>query len=424
MPGRNRRSPKDGVAPAAAGGILGRRALLFGGGLLGVGAANAGAAALPVPAWGMEPGLDFELYGQVSRFEQHVARKITRIGDMPGNGSAQTPLHLLDGMLTPSGLHFERSHSGVPDIDPDAHRLVIHGLVKRPLMFSLETLSRYPMHSQIVFLECSGNSAYQDRESPLDAGVQAIHGSLSCTEWTGVKLSHLLDEAGVTREAHWLLAEGADAANMSRSIPLSKAMDDALIAIYQNGERLRPANGYPMRLILPGFEGSLSIKWLRRLKAIASPMMTRDETSKYTMLLPSGRARQFVFPMNVKSVICRPSPELTLGAPGYYEISGLAWSGHGSIARVEISADAGKSWAEAHLQAPVLPRALTRFRAPWRWDGSPAILQSRATDERGHVQPRRDALVAERGVGRAVYHYNAIQSWAVDAGGRVRNVFA
>ena len=326
-------------------------------------------------------------------------------------------------MITPTGLHFERSHSGVPDIDPEAHRLVIHGLVRRPLVFTMEALSRYPMTSRIAFLECSGNSGLLYAKQPVEGGAQAIHGLISCTEWTGVRLSTLLDEAGIDPRAKWLLAEGADGAGMSRSVPLAKAMDDAMIALYQNGERLRPSNGYPVRLLLPGYEGNMSVKWLRRLKLVEAPVMTKDETSKYSILRPDGKAWQFFFPMEAKSVITRPSPGLAMNGPGFYEISGIAWSGNGKIAKVEISADGGKSWAPAALQGPVLAKAVTRFRLGWQWNGAPAVLQSRATDSAGTVQPSREQLIAERGVGRAFYHCNGITSWAIDAKGEARNVY-
>jgi sulfane dehydrogenase subunit SoxC len=249
-----------------------------------------------------------------------------------------------------------------------------------------------------------------------------LHGLVSCAEWTGVKLSTLLDEAGVEPTAKWILAEGADAAGMSRSVPLAKAMDDALIALFQNGERIRPSNGYPIRLLLPGYEGNMHVKWLRRIKVTEVPTMTKDETSKYTMLLADGKSLQFVFPMEAKSVITQPSPGLTMQGPGLYEISGLAWSGYGKISNVEVSADSGKSWAPAALQQPVLSMALTRFRMAWRWNGGSAVLQSRATDDTGYVQPTRAELIANRGM-KAVYHFNAITSWGIAKNGEVKHVY-
>lgn len=409
--------------PVAGNGLLDRRLFLCG----GVALAGNGVAApytLTVPSWSRGPGSPFEAYGTPSRFEADVARLIADRPAAPGVGSARTPLHRLDGMITPNGLHFERSHSGVPEIEPQAHRLVIHGRVARSLVFDMDALLRYPMESRILFIECSGNSGVLSSELPAQAGVQEIHGLVSCAEWTGVRLGTLLDEAGVGADARWLVAEGADAATMTRSVPLAKARDDALVALYQNGERLRPSNGYPVRLVLPGYEGNMQVKWLRRIKLVQHPAMTRDETSKYTLLRPDGRASQFVFPMRVKSVIVRPSPEVPLRSPGLYEISGLAWSGDGKIRSVDVSADGGRSWAPAALQRPVLAQAMTRFRIPWRWSGGPSVLQSRATDDHGNVQPTRSRYVAQWGVGRQYYHWNVIQSWRVDAHGAVRNVYA
>ena len=246
---------------------------------------------------------------------------------------------------------------------------------------------------------------------------------VSGSEWTGVPLAVVLEEAGADPGARWLLAEGADAAAMSRSVPMAKAMDDALLALYQNGERLRPENGYPVRLFLPGYEGNMSVKWLRRIKVTAEPTMTKDETSKYTDLLTSGRSLMFTYPMEVKSVITAPSPGLTMPGAGLYEISGLGWSGAGKIAKVEVSADGGRTWADAELTEPVLSKALTRFRMAWRWDGGPAVLKSRATDETGAIQPTRDKLVGDKGI-QVSYHYNAIQAWSVAPSGEVKNVYA
>jgi sulfane dehydrogenase subunit SoxC len=290
-------------------------------------------------------------------------------------------------------------------------------------VFTLEALHRYPMQSRIAFIECAGNSFLLNAPQPQPIGIAATHGLLGCSEWTGVKLSTLLDEAGVDPSAQWVIAEGADAAAMSRSIPLAKAMDDTLVCLYQNGERVRPSNGYPVRLLVPGFEGNMNVKWLRRLKLTTGPAMTKDETSKYTILLRDGKAWQFVFPMEVKSVITRPAPGMTLKGPGLYEISGLAWSGNGSIRQVDVSADGGKSWASAALQGPILPKAPVRFRLPWQWNGSPAVLQSRAHDDTGMVQPTRTAFAAERGL-RGIFHYNAIASWRIDEKGEASNVYA
>src|SRR5580700_5454837 len=408
----------------AGNGLLHRRMFLAGGAAaIGAVADAASAAPLPVEAWSKIPGAPFNGYGQPSKYEEKVARTWASAPGTGGTGSSRTPHHLLNGTITPSGLHYERSHAGIPDINPEAHRLVIHGLVKRPLVFTLDDLGRYPMQSRIAFVECAGNSGALFAKEPAAVNVQAIHGLLSCSEWTGVKLSVLLQEAGIDPAAKWVLAEGADASGMSRSFPIEKALDDAMICLYQNGERVRPANGYPMRLLLPGYEGNMNVKWLRRIKLTAGPTMTKDETSKYTILLPSGKALQFVFPLEAKSMITHPSPGLTMRGPGLYEISGLAWSGYGKVAKVEVSADGGKSWAEADLQKPVRTRALTRFRMPWHWDGSPALLQSRVTDNTGYVQPTREAMIALRG-DRGNFHNNMITSWGVSDKGEVKHVYA
>ncbi len=419
---RRSRRHDIGLESVARNGLIDRRIFLAGGAALAAGPATQ-AEPLAVETWSRVPGAGFTAYGQPSLFEAKVGRIFASAPGTTGTGAARTPLHLLDGMITPNGLHFERSHSGIPDIDPDRHKLLIHGLVRRPLIFTLEALARYPMESRITFLECAGNGQLLNAKEPAQAGVQALQGLVSCAEWTGVRLAVLLEEAGVDPRAAWILAEGADASGMSRSVPLAKAMDDALIALYQNGERVRPSNGYPMRLLLPGFEGNTNVKWLRRIKLTEGPTMTKDETSKYTILQRDGKALQFVFPMEAKSLITRPSPGLTMKGAGLYEISGLAWSGDGRVAKVEVSADGGKSWAEAALQAPVLPRALTRFRSPWRWDGGPAMLQSRATDETGYVQPTRSELLARRSP-NGTYHFNGIMSWSVAPSGELKHAYA
>ena len=415
----------------AGNGLLHRRlfltqgaALVGTGGLALLAARPAGAEALTVPPWTRTIGAPMSGYGSPSKHEGKVQR-IVRPGvpGAPGTGGSRTPLEFLRGTITPAGLHFERHHNGIPDIDPAQHRLVIHGRVKRPLSFTMDALMRYPTVSRIQFLECSGNSAVGWAREAQQGSCGTIHGLVSCSDWTGVPLSVLLDEAGVEPGAGWLLAEGADSAAMSRSVPLAKAMDDAMIALWQNGERIRPEQGYPMRLFLPGFEGNMCVKWLRRLQVTEGPTMTRDETSKYSDLLPDGKAWLFTFTMGVKSVITSPSPGLAMQGPGLYEINGLAWSGAGRIRRVEVSADGGSSWADAALTDPVLPKSLTRFRMAWRWNGGPAILKSRAIDETGAVQPTRDALIAERGE-RSNYHYHGIQPWQVAANGEVTNVHA
>jgi len=337
-----------------------------------------------------------------------------------------TPLDKSVGIITPSGLHFERHHGGIPTIDPARHFLFVHGMVERPKKLSMADLMRVPSVSRICFIECSGNGLTEWRKPTLKT-VQGTHGLLSTSEWTGVQFATIAREVGLKDGAAWVLAEGADSAVMTRSIPLEKLLTDGIIAYGQNGEALRPEQGFPLRLLLPGWEGNTHIKWLRRLEVSDKPFMTREETSKYTDLLPSGKARQFTFSMEAKSVITFPSGEMKLPGPGFYEVSGLAWSGRGKIARVEISADGGRTWLLAALQEPALPIAATRFRFPWVWAGEPAILQSRATDETGYVQPTLKQLVEIRGLAGpfgSVYHLNAIQSWAVAADGSVSNVHA
>jgi len=382
------------------------------------------AAAQALPALTKTPGTALSGYGNRSSYEEGVKREhIRTYPGTTGSGGSWTPLESLEGIITPSALHFERHHSGIPDIDPDSHRLLIHGLVDRPLVFSMDALSRYPMVSRIQFIECSGNSRVATAPEPVQTSCGGLHGLLSCSEWTGVPLSILLDEAGVDPKARWLLAEGADSAAMARSIPMAKAMDDTLIALYQNGERLRPSNGYPVRLFLPGYEGNISVKWLRRIKVTTGPTMTRDETAEYTDTRPDGSSLMFTFPMEVKSVITAPSYGRSMQGAGLYEISGLAWSGAGKISKVEVSVDGGKSWGHAALSEPVLSMAFTRFRAAWRWNGGPAVIMSRAVDETGAVQPNRSQLLAARGLKRN-YHYNAIQSWKVASNGEVTHVYA
>lgn len=377
-----------------------------------------------VPEWSRRQGhpIVTPAYGMPSRFEADVIRRPTDLTPTDLSSWSFTPLQDLHGIITPNGLVFERHHAGVPEIDPAQHRLMVHGLVERPLLFTMDDLMRFPAVSRIHFLECSGNTLTEWKK-PTGKTAQITHGLVSCCEWTGVPLVTILEEVGVTPEATWVLAEGADGAAMTRSIPMQKCLDDALLAYAQNGEMLRPEQGYPLRLLLPGFEGNMQIKWLRRLEAGTQPWMTREETSKYTDLLPDGKARQFTFAMEAKSVITFPSGGQRLRDKGFYEIAGIAWSGQGAIRRVDVSLDGGRNWQTAHLDEPVLPKALTRFRLPWRWDGSPAILQSRAIDTSGYVQPTLKQLVAVRGV-NSVYHHNAIQSWSVATTGEVTNVHA
>ena len=354
-------------------------------------------------------------YGIPSVFEKSVVRIPGGKQPFPTAAHLLTPLQDLHGIVTPNGLHYIRDHGGTPAIDPDRHRLLVHGMVDRPLSFGMDDLMRFPSISRLHFLECSGNTPLYKSGKP-DWSVQMTHGLLSCAEWTGVRLADVLAEAGVKPGAAWMLAEGADAAALTRSIPIAKALDDAILAYAQNGERLRPEQGYPLRLFLPGYEGNTNIKWLRRLKLGDQPFETREETSRYSSLMPNGIARQFNFTMEVKSVITRPSPGHGPKQPGFCEITGLAWTGHGRIVRVEVSTDNGATWKDAELQEPVLSKCLTRFRLPWVRDGGPAMLQSRATDETGTVQPTRESLLAARG-SNYYYHYNAITTWRMDPSG-------
>mgnify|MGYP000008051437 FL=1 len=401
-----------------------------------LGGALAGTVSLPVlanadklefpddlPEWMRAPGGEFGNYGQPSKHEQQVIRWISANPAAPGNGVSWTPLHDLQGTITPNGLHYERHHNGVPQIDPEQHILLIDGLVDKPISFDVKSLMRYPMVSRTCFIECGGNSNSGWRSNPIQSQAGYAHGLVSNAEWTGIPLKLLLKEAGIQTAAKWVIAEGADAAALNISIPLEKLLDDALLALYQNGERLRPENGYPMRLVLPGWEGILNVKWLRQLRLTDEPIMSRDETSQYTELMPDGSARQFTFINEAKSLITSPSLGMMLpDNPGIYQISGLAWSGRGKITRVEISADGGDSWVDAELQGPVLDKAFTRFSLPWHWQGEYAILQSRATDETGYVQPSREALIENRGK-HGFFHYNAIVSWEITEEGDINHVY-
>jgi sulfane dehydrogenase subunit SoxC len=359
-------------------------------------------------------------YGERSPFEKAVRWR--RDSKTPETGSSFTPLQDSVGTLTPSSLHYERHHAGIPTIDPAQHRLVIHGMVNRPLSLSVAEIKRLPSVSRTLVLECGGNSG-SEWAAKTGPDVQRSYGLVSCSEWTGVPLSLLLAEVGVQPGASWVIAEGADACRMERSIPIAKAMDNILVAYGQNGEALRPAQGYPLRLIIPGWEGNANVKWLHSLKLTDQAYMARDETAKYTELMPDGKAWMFAFQMEAKSVITFPSGGQKLPGLGLYELSGLAWSGRGKIERVDITTDGGQSWVKAQLQEPRLPMAFTRFRLPWRFEGREAVIASRAMDESGYVQPTREALIAARGT-HSAYHFNGIKFWKVQADGMVTNVEA
>jgi sulfane dehydrogenase subunit SoxC len=388
--------------------------------VLQLGAALGGGLLAGDRASARELGRPLGPYGERSPFEK--ATRFRRDSKTPEAGSSFTPLAESHGVITPSSLHYERHHSGIPNIDPSQHRLVIQGMVSRPLVLSMAEIRRLPSMSRILAVECGGNSG-SEWAAKTGADVQRSHGLLSCSEWTGVPLRLLLEEVGVRSGAAWIIAEGADAGRMARSIPLSKAMDDMVLAYGQNGEALRPEQGYPLRLVVPGWEGATHVKWLQRIVVAAEPYQTRDETSRYTDLMPDGKARQFTFVMEAKSVITYPSGGQRLPGPGLYEITGLAWSGRGRVERVEVTVDGGRTWREAALQEPRMRLALVRFRLPWEWVGGEATIGSRCTDETGYVQPTRDALIKVRGTNSG-FHYNGIKLWKVGADGSVANLEA
>lgn len=410
-------------------GAASRRAFLKGGLAASAALAAGGAAAgeqviTEVQDWNRYSGegVDARPYGTPSQFEAHVMRKnVPWLTSDVVSSINFTPLQELDGIITPSGLCFERHHAGIAEIDSKDHRLMINGMVEKPLVFTMADLKRFPRENKVYFLECAANSGMEWRGAQLN-GCQFTHGMLHCVMYTGVRLKTLLDEAGVKPEGKWLLAEGADASSMTRSIPLDKALDDCMVAFGMNGEALRPEQGYPLRLVVPGFEGNMWIKWLRRLEIGDQPWQQREETSKYTDLLPSGKARRFTFGMDVKSVITNPSPQapITHGR-GPLVVTGLAWSGNGTIKRVDVSIDGGRNWNTARIDGPSLPKALHRFYYEFDWDGSELFLQSRAIDSDGIVQPTKDDLRAARG-SNSIYHNNGIQTWHVNKDGVIENV--
>jgi len=391
--------------------------------VLGIGAAwggsvLAGRHVMAAEADARKLGAPLGPYSERSPFEKAVRWR--RDSKTPETGSSFTPLQDSVGTLTPSALHYERHHSGIPSIDPARHRLVIHGMVERPLSLSMAEIRRLPSVTRTLVLECGGNSG-GEWAATTGPDVQRSYGLVSCSEWTGVPLSLLLEEVGVRPGATWIIAEGGDACRMMRSIPIAKALDDSLLAYGQNGEAMRPSQGYPLRLINPGWEGNTNLKWLRSLKLTDQPYMARDETSKYSDLMPDGKARIFTYVMEAKSVITFPSGGQSLAGPGLYELTGLAWSGRGRVERVDVTLDGGRSWVPATLQEPRLPIALTRFRLPWRFDGRETTIASRAVDESGYVQPTRDDLIEVRGRNSA-YHFNGIKFWKIRADGAVTNV--
>jgi sulfane dehydrogenase subunit SoxC len=376
-----------------------------------------------LPDWSQSlgDGVQAHPYGVPSRFEKDVVRRdVAWLTAGPQSSVNFTPLHALDGTITPNGLCFERHHSGVALVDPQQHRLMIHGMVASPLVLTMQDIKRLPRTSRIYFLECAANSGMEWRGAQLN-GAQFTHGMIHNVQYTGVSLRSVLEAVGIDPRAKWVMAEGADAAGLNRSIPLAKAMDDCMLAFAMNGEALRPEQGYPLRLVVPGWQGNMWVKWLRRLKVSDAPWMSREETSKYTDLMPDGRARRFTFVMDAKSVITSPSPQVAAQPKGRMVISGIAWSGRGSVARVDVSLDGGRNWQAARIDGPVQPLALVRFYADIDWNGQELLLQSRAHDSTGYVQPSKADLRKIRGV-NSIYHNNGIQTWLLRPDGVCENV--
>jgi sulfane dehydrogenase subunit SoxC len=410
-----------------------RRTLLRAGLATGAAAAfgrSASAAGNPdnqppnVPEWShyLGDGVAVRPYGKPSKHEAGVVRRDVQWLTASRESSVSfTPLHALDGPITPNGLLFERHHAGIAEVDPADYRLMLHGLVDKPLIFTLDDLKRMPRVNRPYFCECAANSGMEWRGAQLN-GCQYTHGMVHCVMYTGVPLKVLLDEAGLKPSAKWLLLEGGDAAAMTRSLPLAKALDDVLIAYRMNGEMLYPENGYPARAVVPGWEANMWVKWIRRIEVGDEPWHTREETSKYTDLLADGVARRFTYVMDAKSVITNPSPQAPLHhKSGFTVLSGLAWSGRGKIERVDVSLDGGRNWRRARLDGPIGDKALTRFYCELDWDGRELLLQSRAMDATGYVQPSKADLRKVRGV-NSIYHNNGIQTWLVRKDGEVENV--
>ncbi|GGE07389.1 sulfur dehydrogenase subunit SoxC [Gemmobacter megaterium] len=377
-----------------------------------------------VQPWATEFGdpVDAVPYGMPIRFEQHVVRRnVEWLTESPVSSINFTPIHALEGTITPQGCAFERHHSGAIELSKADYRLMINGLVERPLVFTFEDLLRFPRATVTAFCECAANGGMEWGGAQLE-GCQFTQGMIHNMEYVGVPLRALLDEAGVKPEGKWLYAEGADASSNGRSIPMEKALDDVMLAFYANGEALRKEHGYPARLVVPGWEGNMWVKWVRRLGVYDQAVESREETSKYTDLMPDGRARKWTWVMDAKSVITAPSPQVPIRhGKGPLVITGLAWSGNGRVTRVDVSLDGGKNWTEARITGDAKSKALTRFHLDIDWDGSEMLLQSRAIDETGYVQPTKDALREIRGRNN-VYHNNGIQTWWVKADGEVENV--
>ena len=375
--------------------------------------------------------LDAVLYGRRSRFVTTVRAlegmsqpDSARPRPNPYRPGARTPLGDSVGIITPSSLHYTTQHFyGIPDINPTEQKLLVHGMVDRELVFTLEELKRLPFVSRIYFLECNGN-----RPNPNAKTVTDTHGRVACSEWTGVPLSVLLREAGIKNGAKWIIAEASDDGKHAKSVPLPKALDDVIVAYGQNGEPVRPDHGFPLRLFVPGFEGIYNVKWLRRIKVVDRPYLTFQEASRY--LAPDPKTQPDSFEFGPKSVITYPSGQHQLPSHGSYVITGLAWSGGGVVRKVEVSTDGGKTYQEAEISGPALSRAFTRFCFPWRWEGEEAVLQSRCIDEKGQLQPTEAEAAKYWGYTRQqlytvsvtrIGHSNWIQPWRVHPNGKVTN---
>ena len=408
---------------------------------LAIGAAPRAAAAPSPPADGGDPAI-LELpehtrglgkpvasdgYGKPSSFERNVQRRQSPgLTQTPQASVSFTPLQSLFGIVTPAGLHFERHHQGWWDVDPSKHRLMVNGsdpsLVRTPMVFTIDELMRLPSVSRFHFIECGANTGMEWGNVAVPT-CQYTHGMLACSEFTGVPLKVLLDLAGAdTKRGRFVLAEGADGSSMTRTVPMEMVENgEVLVAYGQNGEMLRPENGYPLRLVVPGVQGVSWVKWLRRIEVGDQPWAAKDEVLHYVDLMPGGLHRQYTSVQECKSVVTSPSGGQVLLDQGFHAVTGLAWSGRGKVKRVDVSTDGGRNWSAARLQEPVLSKCLTRFSHDWTWDGKPALIQSRAVDETGYVQPTYRQLRAVRGT-RSIYHNNAVQTWLVEASGEVRNV--
>ena len=416
-----RRNFIRGAFAAAAAGVTATTALAQNAQNVGEGDPNI--LELPAHSKGLGQPVANEGYGKPSKFEANVQRR-------PSPGLTQTrqasvsfaPLQSLFGIITPSGLHFERHHQGWWDIDPSKHRLMINGMVKNSKVFTMDEIMRLPSVSRFHFIECGANTGMEWGNVAVPT-VQYTHGMISCSEFTGVPLITLLEMAGADlKNGKFVLAEGADGSSMTRTIPMELITSGEVIVAYgQNGEMLRPEQGYPLRLVVPGVQGVSWVKYLRRIEVGDQPYATKDEAVHYIDLMPDGQHRQYTSIQECKSVVTTPSGGQMLLDKGFYNITGLAWSGRGKVKRVDVSVDGGRNWRTALLEGPVLSKCLTRFNIDWVWDGKPAIIQSRATDETGYVQPTFQQMRAVRGT-RSIYHNNSIQSWALREDGEVVNV--